>query len=391
LIRAAREPHEFAKLQPLSKTDLLENLWNIRVSNEFPFHVGLSSGTTADEHPGKLSIYLRDRDEVEFNRNLMWRQDIIRPRPLALRLFSAHHGGLFLSSLPGTFMMPIENEYQFSQVKTLLQSELDFKDCDNRVSILIAPSNYSKLLYCLCARDSILSSLAIRQVYGGGDRITPRWRRLLEQGFRAEVVESYGVSEVVSSIAPQCPACGFYHFRQTVFAELVSIEPRSDASNLGEILLTSLLPTTVNFPLLRYRSGDIALDRGHCAEANEVSYEILGRLTDSYVREEPFVCIPSGVVEDIIDDLPWVERRSFQPGESFGLSREIGLPQFRFAKDGTGRVTMALKSSSRFPALHTEALRRDCEEVRRRLVEEEEAAGRVAMSRTRLAVIADTW
>ena len=61
-------------------------------------------------------------------------------------------------------MMPLENQYQFSQLRLLLQSRLAFEDAEDRVSVLIGPSNYLKLLFCLCVRDGILPSLAIREV-----------------------------------------------------------------------------------------------------------------------------------------------------------------------------------------------------------------------------------
>lgn len=381
---------DFKKLEPLSKGELLDNLWKIRTTDDFPFLVGLSGGTTGERYKNKLAIYPRGREEVEFNRRLFRRQVDEVPRPLALKIINPHHGLLYHDYVPGAIMMPLENQYQFSQVKVLLQSKLQFKDTEERVSIIIGASNYIKLLFCLCARDALLPSLTVRQVFGTGDRLTPRWSQLIGEGLGASITEAYGVSEVVDSISTRCPSCGGNHFLPTVFPELLPIDSLPPNAGFGELALTSLIPTTLQLPLLRYRTGDIARALGHCEHANEEGYEILGRLHDSFTSIDPFVCIPSGVVEDIIDQYPEVGRRVFQAAEHFGLSEEIGLPLFRFELGQGGEVQLILKSSYPLPLLYRDELAQLCSKVKTRLGDEERT-GRLKLSGIDLKVSFRSW
>lgn len=92
--------------------------------------------------------------------------------------------------------------------------------------------------------DAPLKDIGVRIVAPGGEYLLPEWRRAIEHGFRARVLDRYGSTET-GAIAWQCPSCGCYH------ANTDEILLEDDADGL---LATPLFVSSQS--LLRYRLGD---------------------------------------------------------------------------------------------------------------------------------------
>ena len=97
--------------------------------------------------------------------------------------------------------------------------------------------------------------LDLREVWSGGENLTPCVRRFVQQTFGCTLVDSYGASEFLS-IASQCER-GRLHLN----ADWVILEPVDEhgrAVPAGEFGATTLLTNLVNRvqPLIRYDLGD---------------------------------------------------------------------------------------------------------------------------------------
>ena len=89
-----------------------------------------------------------------------------------------------------------------------------------------------------------LKDIGVRIVGPGGESLLPEWRQLMEQAFRARVLDRYGSTET-GAIAWQCPLCNRYHAN----TDEILLEPDD-----GGLLATPLFVSSQ--PLLRYRLGD---------------------------------------------------------------------------------------------------------------------------------------
>ncbi len=102
-----------------------------------------------------------------------------------------------------------------------------------------------------CVDRASLSSLGTRYVAPGGEVLLPEWRALMEDAFRATVLDRYGATES-GALAWQCPECNAYHANTDEI--IIEADP-------GGLLVTPLFVRSQ--PLLRYRLGDqIEFTRG---------------------------------------------------------------------------------------------------------------------------------
>jgi phenylacetate-CoA ligase len=121
-----------------------------------------------------------------------------------------------------------------------------------------------------------------REVWTGGESLTPAMRRHVEQVFGCSVVESYGASEFLA-LASQC-RCGHLHVNSD-WALLESVDASGRRVPDGQLGATTLLTNLANRvqPLIRYDLGDrIAVRPGRCACGSPFpAIEVHGRHDDT--------------------------------------------------------------------------------------------------------------
>lgn len=137
-------------------------------------------------------------------------------------------------------------------------------------------------------RDRGMNRHAIRVAFATGETLFPEQRAAIERVFGAPVANGYGARDA-GFIAHQCPAGGLHVSAEHIVVELVDEYGKPVApGETGEVVVTHL--ATADFPLIRYRTGDMAImDREPCScgRGLPILREVLGRSTD-------FVLTPSG-------------------------------------------------------------------------------------------------
>ena len=119
----------------------------------------------------------------------------------------------------------------------------------------------------LLADESLAGRLTIspREIWTGGETLSPTMRRHVQQAFGCPVVNSYGASEFLS-LACEC-AQGSMHLNSD-WAILEPVDADGRAVTAGTAGATTLLTNLANHvqPLIRYDIGDqVTLRAGNCA------------------------------------------------------------------------------------------------------------------------------
>jgi phenylacetate-coenzyme A ligase PaaK-like adenylate-forming protein len=124
------------------------------------------------------------------------------------------------------------------------------------------PSTALQLAQQACAGQL---RLALREVWTGGENLSPAMRRAIGQAFDCPVSQSYGASEFLS-LAAEC-RCGRLHLNSD-WAVLESVDEHHRPVPAGTTGCTTLLTNLANpvQPLIRYDLGDrIAPHEPGCA------------------------------------------------------------------------------------------------------------------------------
>ncbi len=154
-----------------------------------------------------------------------------------------------------------------------------------------------------------LKDVGVGIVAPGGESLLPEWRRAIEQGFRARVLDRYGSTET-GAIAWQCPSCGHYH------ANSDEILLEDDAEGL---IATPLFVTSQ--PLLRYRLGD--------------SVRFDAEAADCHVR------LPTLTIEQARRDDWLIDGKGQRVSPlAFQFEQVPGLRAWRLHQDAAGRLTL---------------------------------------------------
>ncbi len=194
----------------------------------------------------------------------------------------------------------------------------------------------------------------------GAERVTERFRRMIEEYWRAPLYMTYGSTELGASLGAECPAKDGYHLNEYDYAIEV-LNP--DAEGFGEIVFTTL--TRRVMPLIRYRTRDVARflpGRCSCGLPFRRLSAIRGR------SDEVIACVWGDVHPDFFEDLL---RGAEGVGDEWQVAlRQEGLrPAFEFRLEGEGggaaaeavgaRIRQQL--SERYPALWAKTQQRMCE------------------------------
>lgn len=127
-----------------------------------------------------------------------------------------------------------------------------------------------------------------KEVWTGGETLSPSMRRFVRQAFGCPVVDSYGASEFLS-LASECH-CGCLHLNSD-WAILESVDSQGRAVPADELGATSLLTNLANRvqPLIRYDLGDrIKVHSQPCACGSHLPViEVQGRSDDPLLLRAP--------------------------------------------------------------------------------------------------------
>jgi phenylacetate-CoA ligase len=133
---------------------------------------------------------------------------------------------------------------------------------DYKTSVLVTTPSYVRQLLREMARRGVTpSALSLRRAVLAGEAMSQATGSHLEEGLQIKIYTAYGLSEVPGpAIAYECrERCGLHLNEDHFLAEIV--DPASGTPKAfgqeGELVLTTL--TAKAYPLIRFRTGDLAL------------------------------------------------------------------------------------------------------------------------------------
>ena len=205
----------------------------------------------------------------------------------------------------------------------------------------------------LLAEQAAAGALAIRprEVWCGGEALTPAMRERLQQVFGCTVRNSYGSSEFIASGWE----CGHGHLHVNtdwLILEPVDAEHRPVAP--GERSFTTLLTNLANHvqPLIRYDLGDqIAIGTAPCACGSPFpTFEIGGRIDESLTMDgrdgRPVTLLPMALTSVLEDEAAVFDfQLSQRDGRTLGL--RLGPKEGGAAGPAFERSREALKAYGR--------------------------------------------
>lgn len=152
----------------------------------------------------------------------------------------------------------------------------------------------------------------LRFVVTGGGMLNTFMRKRIQEGFGADVYDTYG-SEEMSVIAWECRETGLYHVREdSVVAEVLENGRPAKEGERGEVVVTALHFRAM--PFLRYRLGDEAVkgpDVCPCGKPFSTLKEISGRATDYLRLPDGREIFAAAVAHLLQEQVAWIERYEF--------------------------------------------------------------------------------
>lgn len=321
--------------------------------DETPSIVSHSTGTT-----GRMTFRFRSNDEITFNREFfssVLRKTEFSPEliPLTLTIAGNYHGGKF--PLPGnsySLEAGVGEESELKQVLQLLQLKFNIPKVAPKISQIQTSLYAIKLMtFALLENDIAPHSLNIRFIILTGEYVSPQWKKFIEDTWQAKVVNRYSLSEIFGG-ATLCSLCDSYHFDSHVVAEVVDLSTFLPImEGIGVLVLTELYPFIQYQPLIRYFTQDLVQIVQSPCEPKNISVRLLGRTTSSVIASgrDSAVLIPSGVLHDILDEIPEIGKEKIFthiPGLS---DYEFGKPKTdcRVIKRDSGEIEVMILVGSR--------------------------------------------
>lgn len=170
------------------------------------------------------------------------------------------------------------------------------------------PSSLALIAKHAAQRKQAMNDLAIRVAFVTSEKLYDAQRNIISEVFGCPVANGYGARDA-GFIGHECPSGGMHISAEDIIVETVRPDG-APASNgeAGEIVVTHM--ATAEFPLVRYRTGDIGvLSAGPCpcGRGLPTLAEIQGRTTDFVVAQDGTVMHGLALIYSV-RDLPGVER-----------------------------------------------------------------------------------
>lgn len=154
----------------------------------------------------------------------------------------------------------------------------------------------------------------VRNIFCDGEFLTAGQRRLIEQAFQARLANVYGHTEG-ALVGHPCQLSDTLHFMPQVgILELLDAEGNDVVTPGGKGEMTATGFNNLVFPLIRYRTGDIAVQgesRCACGRNYRLIAEVEGRIQD-YVVDANGNPVPLAPAMFNYNDMDWKGVREFK-------------------------------------------------------------------------------
>ena len=327
---------DLTAIPTIDKSHLVARGVDMLTTRRFPDQVILSGGTT---HASGMTPAFRQADLLEYeavSRLTLATRRRVPPHPITLEFGSDLHGAP-IGRRPFTFRLPLLDVRHFEAALFLLATEHDYSDATRKVEY-ISGSKASILSFCqlLEQRGQTQTDWAVRGVVASGAHLTSEERKYISGSLEAEVVETYGLSEVTGSITLECEFCGNYHPRLTAYLEFLPLNKDDSQSCLRELCVTTVAPLQTRQPLVRYRTGDIVrIYEDTCPRG--FGFRPVGRVQDSVrLTDLGVLVVPSFELAEIVSDFPAVWRTPYAGNARLGLGDRPGTARFATSVSSSG-------------------------------------------------------
>jgi len=171
--------------------------------------------------------------------------------------------------------------------------------------------------------------IPLKEIWTGGETLTPAMRKLIASGFDCPVAQSYGASEFLS-LAGEC-RCRRLHLNSD-WVILESVDERHSPVPAGQAGSTTLLTNLANRvqPIIRYDLGDrVCVRAAPCACGSALPViEVQGRIDDSIV----------------LADASGTSVRLLPLALTTVLEEEAGLFDFQLQQQGDGSLQLSVSA-----------------------------------------------
>lgn len=236
---------------------------------EKSYNIAYTSGSTVN--PLKIINYSEDYERLIgiFYRNHSWTG--FNPWTKSLWIWTTHPS----NNIKGFFKRIKHLFIEFLLNRRYIHS-MDISDIKLRDWIKIIENGDFKVIYCHGGSTryfiekldewEIKLSTNLKSIYYSASELDNRNK--MEKIFKVPVYNQYGMTEILS-VAEECSHKNMHIAIDSVYLELIPVK----GTNFGEIVITSL--ERYGFPLIRYKTGDIAfLNKERCCDCG-LSYPIM--------------------------------------------------------------------------------------------------------------------
>lgn len=352
----------------LTKAEAIAHQEELTTGRAFPFVGSISSGTMhGEQRPLRV---LRTEAELEarleLERALSWGEPRRGRGGLVLEIRAVHHG--IPDRMPPDGRIRIPWFYGRNAFR-LAEEMLSRPQADGRrvTAVVVGAGALMPLTAHFLERGVDPARFRVRRIATTGFRLSPHWRKLVQQSWDAEVYDNFSLSEF-DTPALECKSCGFNHWLlPTQLAEVLDPFTRAPVSRgTGALVLTGLYPFSQAMPLIRYWTGDLVELGPRCDRAPDRGLLFRGRIGQSLLRRglpgQPLL-VSASDVSDFLEGR-WEVARHPHPCETLGLvaSSDIGAVKFECAMVGRPshpRVAVELRFDPKVYVAEAEAVGRD--------------------------------
>jgi phenylacetate-CoA ligase len=204
------------------------------------------------------------------------------------------------------------------------------------------PSSLALIAGHARSKGLTMDRLGIRVAFVTSEKLYDEQRATISTVFGCPVANGYGARDA-GFIAHECPSGGMHLSAEDIVVELIDNEGQPvRAGEPGEIVVTHL--ATGDFPLVRYRTGDIAAMEDRpcpCGRGLPMLKEIQGRTTDFVVAADGTVMHGLALIY-ILRDLPAVEAFKIIQ-ESMERTVVQVVPGAEFSSEDEQRIVQGLQ------------------------------------------------
>lgn len=225
-----------------------------------------------------------------------------------------------------------------------------------RFSFLVGPLSALKWLsVALVERGIAPASYRLRGIGTTGHALTAHARKWMEPLWRAPFFDNFSLSELRGYAHP-CSSCGYCHWHGApVHFELIDpilLKPAKGA--LGELVATTLVPSVLRMPLVRYRTGDLVEAGPVCTRTETRGIRPRGRISQSWLEAGAAATryvVLSRDLQEAAEAQPDVAEEP-HPAQVLGRvpPSDIGVPRAKIEPEARRVVVELRYDPARYPA-----------------------------------------